>query len=320
MTQHGHTSENCVAIFTSRESLDQITRTIKCCRDAFHGQPFICDLIVNGNMPLVNGVCEQVNHSQMPKTSLEGMHFRLWSIDSADKANAWNQYIHTIWPEARTTFFIDGYAEVKKDSFSLLSNALWNSSEAHAASGVPHVGASAKSQAEFQLRISGIHGSLYALKQHSVEMLRTTKFCLPIGIYATDSTMESFLKFNFAPGEHNFNHKRVVVVPNAHWNRRVLSPWKLKDLNTHFSRVVRQRLRDFVELAVKHRFRGQDVKDRRLPETNRELILSWSRANPILFASMIVANPLRLWAFLKVLSTIKVPAQPQLIAEKEFLH
>jgi hypothetical protein len=42
---------------------------------------------------------------------------RIWSITVGDKAFAWNEYLHRIWPASAMTFFIDGYAEVRSDAF-----------------------------------------------------------------------------------------------------------------------------------------------------------------------------------------------------------
>jgi hypothetical protein len=220
----------------------------------------------------------------------------VWYISVPDKAHAWNAYFQHIWPNATTSFFVDGYVMPRKNSFALLSTALQEHPDAYAASAVSTIGFSSRKQQRFQERNTGINGNLFAMTNTAIVCLRESGFRLPRGLYRTDPTMQSFLKLDFKPGSGKANRRRVVVVKEATYDRRAFSPFKLSDLRTQWRRVLRQRQGDLEIQAVRQLLSVRKIDPRQMPDTVRDLIVGWMHESPRQWWVMAAANPLRLLA------------------------
>ena len=99
----------------------------------------------------------------------------LAEIDVADKANAWNVYVHElITPERareiETYFFMDGDVTLEPDALVLLAAALSEVPSAKAAGGMPAFGPrSGSSWRERMVRNGMLAGNLYALRSSFVD-------------------------------------------------------------------------------------------------------------------------------------------------------
>jgi len=89
---------------------------------------------------------------------------KVWSIHYGDKANAWNQYFHTIWSGEQLAFFTDGYVRLRPDALRLLGNAVMSKESVLGGSGVPSVGRTAKKLTAHMISAGGFHGNFCCVK------------------------------------------------------------------------------------------------------------------------------------------------------------
>jgi hypothetical protein len=283
-----------VAVFSSRESVSQLLNAMASCRTACGTSSAVIDVVINGNVGLATALSTELGGGALGANA--GASIRVWNISLGDKSHAWNTYTHEIWPSGSVTYFVDGYVEVYEHSFERLSTALATHPHARAATGIPTMGRSADRQTRFQIEISGIHGNLYALSREAVLKIRESGFRLPLGLYRTDPTLESCLKFDFDPSAHAWNKHRVVVVTDATWRRRVSSPWRIADWVAHWRRMIRQAQGDVEQQALKTFFVIDKKRPSELPETAEELLRQWIGRFPSRWRRMALAKPLRLFA------------------------
>src|SRR5229473_6286860 len=84
-----------VLILSSRERLDELAATIDAAILAAKGHDSIIDLVVNGNAELAEAAGVHVR--SMPSQSATAI-IRVWYLALGDKAHAFNEYIHRLWP------------------------------------------------------------------------------------------------------------------------------------------------------------------------------------------------------------------------------
>ena len=118
-----------VAIFSSREDPSTFIGTVDASvvAAARADQAFI-DVVVNGNRALA----EEAGCVLMPfaRHSRGRVRCPVWHVELGDKAHAWNEYVHRIWPDAEIAYFVDGYAQVFPDAFELINNGLQSTPKA----------------------------------------------------------------------------------------------------------------------------------------------------------------------------------------------
>jgi hypothetical protein len=288
--------EWAVAIFTARESTETLWRTLRAAVQASNAKSTIIDVLVNGNLTLASAISEKVA-SEPPSGDVT---IRVWHLPIPDKAETWNSYLHQIWPGAKLTFFVDGYAVVNPDSLDLIETALNTSHVASCATGVPSSGPSARRIAKAMVSENGIHGNLYALPRTTVDRLRALPFRLPQGIYRTDPLMAAALKFSLDPGSHEWTPEKVRVVPEASWKVFGKSYFSLMDIKAHLKRKVRQAQGDYENRAIRDHLSAKRLCPSLLPGTIKALIDDWMNAHPKDAASLTSSS----WAHRKALSNL----------------
>lgn len=226
-----------VAIFSSRETIGTLLATIQAAAKSCADEPSIIDVIINGNRGLAETTQSVIKAAL--QLSLPSKRVRVWHIPVPDKAHAWNQYLHDIWPRSEIAFFVDGYAQVMPDAFTAIADGLRVAPDALAATGVPSHGRSAKILREQLLKSGGIHGNLYALRGTVMTELRSRGYRLPLGIYRTDPTLGAAINFCLDPARHQWDPKRVLVQPNATWHIPPRS-WRIEEIRTQWRRMLRQ--------------------------------------------------------------------------------
>jgi hypothetical protein len=256
----------------------------------------VIDVIVNGNESLAAEISQELGKVSESK---DRATIRVWHIALGDKSHAWNTYIHEIWAGGSLTFFVDGYVEVNEDAFEKLEAALKANPYAMAATGLDVMGRSSEQLAKFQFAISGTHGNLYSLRREAVLQVQESGFRLPLGLYRTDPTLDTCLKFNFDPSSNGWDKHRVLVVADANWKRPVLSPWKMNDLLVHWRRMIRQAQGDVEQQALKTFWTVDKKLPHELPKTADELIRGWVDRFPGRWRRMALTNPLRVLAVRK---------------------
>ena len=260
-----------IAIFAARESLSELVATLSAVLSAIH-KPVVIDLLINGNEPLALAVAEQLATSPVDD-SMPAV--RVWFIALGDKAHAWNQYIHFIWPGEGTTFFLDGYVHPDRNAFELLETSLLASSQALGATGVPRAGRSAQRLRKEMTQQGGIHGNLFCLHDETVRLIIKTGFKLPLGMYRTDATLGAVLMFNLDPAHNDWDPKRILVNQDVSWATKRRDWWRFSDLKDQAKRVLRQAQGVLENRAVRQHLAIRRAPPADLPETAAELVLDW---------------------------------------------
>jgi len=283
-----------VAIFSSRETVQTLISTIDALLKAANDVATVVDVMINGNRELADEAGRHIETLQpvgRPRTII-----RVWYIQVADKAHAWNQYVHDILPSSDVVFFVDGYVQVMPDALKLISDGFNDAPKALAASGVPTIGRSAGMQTELMLREGGIHGNLYAVRRDFVGQLRSTDFRLPLGIYRTDGVLGAVICFALDPAKNDWDSARIFVHPRATWKIRPSSFLSLADVRSHFKKVMRQAQGVLENLAVRQHMAIEKKTPQSLPRTTTELIEIWIASNPAMAFKAMLRNPLCLIA------------------------
>jgi hypothetical protein len=310
-----------VAIVSSRESVDILRSALEAVLKALGSAPTTIDLVVNGNRQLAVQMAAALPELQ-PSASCP-VSIRLWHIAVADKAHAWNQYLHLIWPQSDVAYFVDGYAQVAPDSLGLLNQGLDNRPDAWAISGVPTVGRTAKSLRQEMIEQSGGHGTLHALRGNVCLQLRQRGFRIPLGLYRVDGLIFALVAFALDPAANSWDTTRTVVHPDVTWTFRPLAWWRLSDLRTYGRRLLRQAQGDLENRAIRQHLAVQKRAPESLPATCSELVLSWWKASPSEVRAMVLRNPLRFIAARKLRrwrDWSLAKSAPELLAERNFVQ
>jgi hypothetical protein len=287
-----------VAVFSSRETSDTLSSSIEAVIDALAGVPTSIDVIVNGNRQLAN---ETGKHVQSLRVATSApISIRVWHIVIADKAHAWNKYLHEIWPGSEVAFFVDGYVRVMPDALALLSDGLAATPKALAASGVPNMGRSANLLRERMQREGGGHGNLHALRGNVCSRLRERGFRLPLGTYWTDGLLLGVICFDLDPARNEWDVSRILRHPQATWAFRPLAWWRPADVRSHWNRIMRQARGSLENLAIREHLHIQRKTPESLPRTVSELVESWLDAFPSAARAIFIRKPLCLVAARKL--------------------
>lgn len=279
-----------IAIFTARESVDTVLATVRSAAEAAAGHEAPIDVLVNGNQVLAERL-----HAALTRGDLAAHHggpVRIWHIPLADKAHAWNVYVHHVAPRSDTAFFVDGYARVHPEALERIHDRLHADPRAIAATGVPSTGRSAAKLARRMTNEGGIHGNLFAIEGATLSHLRESGFRLPLGLYRTDGTIGAVLNFNLDPSAHSWDPARTAVVATAGWSVPPQHWWRLADLLTQWRRMFRQAQGVLENAAVREHLAVKQKSPRDMPRTNAELVLGWLRDNPAKARGVLLRHPL----------------------------
>lgn len=288
------TTSWAVAIIASRESVETLVSTVTAALAATTETTLI-DVLINGNASLARDMAAWAAGS-----ALAGRHIRIWSIPQGDKAHAWNEYVHCIWPAGRTAFFLDGYARPRPDGLAQLADSLARHPDAFGATGVPSSGRSAPALRAAMLENGGIHGNMHAIPAHAIVGLRESGFRLPLGLYRTDSMVGAVLMFALDPTTHQWQPGRVTVNGDATWDVPGQSALTLQNIVSQFKRRMRQAQGDLENRAARDHFAVRCLPINQIAPTSRELVLNWIAAHPEEARRLYRGNPLRWRAAVKM--------------------
>ena len=157
-----------------------------------------------------------------------GPRLRLFHIPHADRANAWNQYVHGLRPEAAMHVFTDAHAAMTPGALRSLAAALAEDPSAEAATALPSTGRHAAAM-RARLRSGGaLHGSLHALRGRFLEDLARRGLRLPVGLGEIHPVIAGLL------GD------RIVVAEEASWRVAPLGRLSPEGLRRAWRRGIRQ--------------------------------------------------------------------------------
>jgi hypothetical protein len=154
----------------------------------------------------------------------------LWlaEIDVADKANAWNVYVHELITPGRagtieTYFFMDGDVTLERDALALLSSSLDDVPTAKAAGGMPRTGRDRASWRARMVRNGTLAGNLYALRGSFVRTVREKKVRVPVGLVFEDSLVSWLVATQFGQTRTVGRDPQCIFCANAEFSFRSLS-------------------------------------------------------------------------------------------------
>lgn len=175
----------------------------------------------------------------------------LWLVETsvADKAYAWNLFVHEILPAKRDgefeiCFFMDGDVTLAPAALPLLAAALDSVPSAEAAGGMPATGRDRDAWRQRMIVNGMLAGNCYALRGSFVQSLKERKVRMPVGLIGEDFFV-SWLVANdiWRDGVRNEEDARFVFHGNAEFSFRSLSPWRPADYRTYLRRKWRYTLR-----------------------------------------------------------------------------
>lgn len=295
-----------VAIFSSRETPQTLKKCLRASIRALGANPSIIDLIINGNSDLSENLCLVLKDWQTSSRVPQNVTIRLWNKPAADKASAWNSYIHDIWPGTPVNFFLDGYVFPYPTTFEKMSEVLQSNEIHHAVSAVPTHGRSAATLRKQMTKTSGLHGNCHLLRGSVISEFRALGFRLPKGLYRVDSLIASTLKFNLDPSRFKWNDSHIAVCFDASWD--VEQNQKLMQLLlSHVKRRLRQ-ARGLVETtAIRQIFSKYRRPLSDIPGDRWTLIREWALKNPWEKWSLLKTDPFTF----KTILTAQNTSQPE---------
>jgi hypothetical protein len=170
----------------------------------------------------------------------------LWlaEIDVADKANAWNVYVHELITPSRaatieTYFFMDGDVTLERDALGLLAAALSSVPTAQAAGGMPATGRDRASWRARMVRNGTLAGNLYALRPSFVDRVRLARVRVPIGLVFEDSLVSWLVATEFGQTKWRADNPQCIFCANAEFSFRSMSPMRPGDYPVYLRRKLR---------------------------------------------------------------------------------
>jgi len=263
-------------IFASREEVHELQRTILF---AFKSTPecSVIDVVINGNPLLAEGIYFFVSKTIQSRTKKT----RIWNISVADKANAWNQHVHTIWPDGYDSIYVDGYVRVSKNAIVSLCSTCFDNVECLGTSAVPVVGRSSNILQRKMREEGGFHGNFCMIKAGAISEMRNRGITIPVGVYRVDSIMGAFLSFGLDNINKKWEPKRYIPVSlEASWDCDEKKWYRLKDIIAWRNRRFRQARGDIENAAFKYFMTKIKIKPEGLPKDIKSMVVSWSEACP----------------------------------------
>jgi glycosyltransferase involved in cell wall biosynthesis len=154
----------------------------------------------------------------------------LWlaEIDVADKANAWNVYVHELITSERAReieiyFFMDGDVTLERDALSLLASSLDGVPTAQAVGGMPATGRDRDSWRARMVRNGTLAGNLYALRASFVDAVREQQVRLPTGLVFEDSLVSWLVATRFGRTRTVGSDAQCIFCANAEFSFRSMS-------------------------------------------------------------------------------------------------
>ena len=169
---------------------------------------------------------------------------RLLSLPVADKAAAWNHYVHALAPDADMHLFMDGDVQAAPGAPAALARRLLVEPTARAVAALPGCGRSRVAWCAHMGQLGRLAGNLYALRGSFVAGLREAGLSLPRGLIGEDLFLSALVKGKPVPAGLVQPDPALALEPGALFLFRSLSPRRPGDWLTYARRLVRYRIRD----------------------------------------------------------------------------
>lgn len=224
-----------VAVFAHNEA-----RNIVACLDSLRlasTRSIRCHVLANA--------CTDGTEAVVRDYATRNAEVNLVPIDLADKANAWNIFVHDIAPRGTEfCFFIDGDVRATPGSLDQLASALARHPEANGASALPCSGRSLQAFRRDMLREQGLAGNLYALRGDFVQRVREREIRMPLGTVGEDALVGAMLKWDLKQNVP-WDDSKVAVAEDAGFEFDPVSFWAAGEWKKYFRRRVRYSIRRY---------------------------------------------------------------------------
>ncbi|MGE0408204.1 MAG: glycosyltransferase [Amphiplicatus sp.] len=169
---------------------------------------------------------------------------KLHRLPIADKANAWNDYVHRLAGPADMHVFLDGDVVPWRGAFKALSLAFEASKLAYAAAALPNCGRSRRRWTAKLFHERCIAGNLYALSGKALDLFRLRDIRLPVGMIGEDGLLSYILLTDLKGGPDDWHKERIAVATGAFFEFDSLG-FNPRDLALYRRRLSRYSLRHF---------------------------------------------------------------------------
>jgi glycosyltransferase involved in cell wall biosynthesis len=193
---------------------------------------------------LANG-CTDATLTRVREYAADRPDIELITLALADKANAWNHYVHEISHESDVHFFVDGDTTAGDDAFRYLNQAIEHNPVANAAGALPLSGRNRATWSQRMLRYGRLAGGLYALRGSFLARLRKDSIRLPIGLIGDDLFISCLAKESLTRQGFLSPSQRLVFAQSAGFAFDSLTWLRPQDWLFYARRLVRYRVRDY---------------------------------------------------------------------------
>lgn len=170
-------------------------------------------------------------------------------IEFADKANAWNYYVHEVSPtplfcDAELHVFVDGDVHLTPGSFEAFSAAREQYPSLNAVGALPTSGRDKEAWCQRMIANGTLSGGLYALSGDFLQRIRQRKVFIPRGFIGEDWAVSLFAQSDLNPLNAALGpNTNIVFALDAGFSFRSLSLLRLRDYRTYIRRLWRYSLR-----------------------------------------------------------------------------
>lgn len=239
-----------VCIFAHNEER-RLPECIGALDSAAGDEPYETHLMVNG--------CTDNTATVARSLAAADQRITVHELPVADKANAWNDYVHRIAPQASAHIFIDGDVQPSDDAISALATTLRNHPSAYAAAALPASGRSRKQWATKLFMDRHLSGNLYAMNNKALNLFRKRSIRLPFGAKGEDGLLAYLLLTNLRGGENDTYDHRIVVSGDATFEFRTLG-LRVQDIKAYHHRLIRYSERHFQKKVLYKLLKRRGVK------------------------------------------------------------
>lgn len=234
---------------------------------AADGAAYEAHLMVNGSTDNTVRIARSLAAADQRLTAHE--------LPVADKANAWNDYVYRIAPQADAHIFIDGDVRPSAGAISALAKTLHDHPSAYAAAALPATGRSRKQWITDLFLSRHLSGNLYAMSRGALSAFRRQGLRLPFGAKGEDGLIAYLLLTDLQGGENDSHDERIVVSGYATFEFHSLG-LRMPDIKTYHRRLIRYSERHFQKQILYDRLKQRGVKA--LPESICEIYTSTALA------------------------------------------
>lgn len=213
-----------------------IERTLRSLEEACGDRAFKAHVIVNGSTDQSAAIVHRLAREDRRIVGHE--------LETGDKANAWNYYVHELALDAPVHCFLDGDIRPGRGSIQHLAEALENNPDAYAAAALPGSGRSREQWSAELVNNHYLSGNLYALSDQVITLMRRRGIRLPTGAKGEDGLLSYLFLTDLQGGKDDTHTRRIINPEKARFYFDSLSI-SISDVRLYWRRLLRYSERHF---------------------------------------------------------------------------